>query len=146
MSPLLDVSRLPRGERIEFTWQWQESGAWHGRDYQVAAISVDETYRPSAAQTPMVQIGRHSSRLPQQQWLIQIIRAFYCCTVVIVVLDAKKVLPPLVRLHSVGRYKMSTLDEITSEKQRITEALARVEAQREKLTSQLTDLEATERV
>jgi hypothetical protein len=39
----LDVSRLPRGERIEFTWQWQESGAGHGRDYQVGAISADET-------------------------------------------------------------------------------------------------------
>jgi hypothetical protein len=39
----LDVSRLPRGERVEFTWQWQESGAWHGRDYQVAAMSAGET-------------------------------------------------------------------------------------------------------
>ena len=39
----LDVSRLPAGERIEFTWQWQDSGAWHGRDYQVATISGDET-------------------------------------------------------------------------------------------------------
>ena len=41
---------------------------------------------------------------------------------------------------------MSTLDEITNEKQRITEALARVDAQREKLTGQLAELEATERV
>ena len=41
---------------------------------------------------------------------------------------------------------MSTLDEITKEKQRLGEALARVDAQREKLTSQLTELEATERV
>jgi hypothetical protein len=41
---------------------------------------------------------------------------------------------------------MSTLDEITKEKQRIGEALARVDAQREKLTSQLSELEATERV
>jgi len=41
---------------------------------------------------------------------------------------------------------MSTLDEITKEKQRIGEALARVDAQREKLTSQLGELEATERV
>jgi hypothetical protein len=32
---------------------------------------------------------------------------------------------------------MSTLDEITKEKQRVSEALARVDAQREKLTSQL---------
>jgi len=41
---------------------------------------------------------------------------------------------------------MSTLDEITKEKQRISEALARVDVQREKLTSQLGELEATERV
>src|ERR1700752_1855738 len=41
---------------------------------------------------------------------------------------------------------MSTLDEITKEKQRIGEALARVEAQRDKLTGQLGELEATERV
>jgi hypothetical protein len=41
---------------------------------------------------------------------------------------------------------MSTLDEITKEKQRIGEALARVDAQREKLTGQLAELEAAERV
>ena len=41
---------------------------------------------------------------------------------------------------------MSTLDEITKEKQRVIEVLARVDAQREKLTSQLSELEATERV
>src|SRR5271154_5078116 len=41
---------------------------------------------------------------------------------------------------------MSTLDEITKEKQRIDEALARVHAQREKLTGQLGELEAAERV
>ena len=41
---------------------------------------------------------------------------------------------------------MSTLDEITKEKQRVSEALARVDAQREKLTSHLSELEATERV
>ena len=41
---------------------------------------------------------------------------------------------------------MSTLDEITKEKQRVSEALARVDAQREKLTGQLGELEATERV
>jgi hypothetical protein len=39
---------------------------------------------------------------------------------------------------------MSTLDEITKEKQRVSEALARVDAQREKLTGQLSELEATE--
>jgi hypothetical protein len=41
---------------------------------------------------------------------------------------------------------MSTLDEITKEKQRIGEALARVDAQREKLTGQLGELGAAERV
>ena len=41
---------------------------------------------------------------------------------------------------------MSTLDEITKEKQRLGEALARVDAQREKLVSELSELEATERV
>ena len=41
---------------------------------------------------------------------------------------------------------MSTLDEITKEKQRIAEALAHVNAQRKKLTGQLGELEAAERV
>ena len=41
---------------------------------------------------------------------------------------------------------MSTLDEITKEKRRISEALARVDMQRDKLASQLGELEATERV
>jgi hypothetical protein len=41
---------------------------------------------------------------------------------------------------------MSTLDEINKEKQRISEALARVDAQRAMLTGQLSELEATERV
>ena len=41
---------------------------------------------------------------------------------------------------------MSTLEEITKEKQRVSEALARVNAQRETLTGQLSELEATERV
>ena len=41
---------------------------------------------------------------------------------------------------------MSALDEITKEKQRLGAALARVDAQRDKLTSQLTELETTERV
>ena len=36
--------------------------------------------------------------------------------------------------------------EITKEKQRVAEALARVDAQRERLSSQLNELEATERV
>ena len=41
---------------------------------------------------------------------------------------------------------MATLDEITKEKQRIGEALARGAAQREKLVGQLSELEAAERV
>jgi hypothetical protein len=41
---------------------------------------------------------------------------------------------------------MSALDEITKEKQRVGEALVRVDAQREKLASQLSELEAAERV
>ena len=41
---------------------------------------------------------------------------------------------------------MSTLDEITKEKQRISEALARVDMQRDKFAGQLGELEATERV
>jgi hypothetical protein len=41
---------------------------------------------------------------------------------------------------------MSTLDEITKEKHRVGEALARIDAQREQLSSQLSELEATERV
>jgi len=41
---------------------------------------------------------------------------------------------------------MATLDEITKEKERVGEALARVDAQREKLVSQLSELEAAERV
>ena len=45
-----------------------------------------------------------------------------------------------------GRYNMAALDEITKEKGRVSEALARVDAQREKLSGQLRELEATERV
>ena len=41
---------------------------------------------------------------------------------------------------------MSRLDEITKEKQRVSEALARVDAQREKLAGPLEELEAAERV
>jgi hypothetical protein len=41
---------------------------------------------------------------------------------------------------------MPILEEITKEKQRVGEALVRVDAQRDKLTSQLSELEATERV
>ena len=41
---------------------------------------------------------------------------------------------------------MSALDEISKEKQRVSEALARVDAQGEKLARQLSELEAAERV
>jgi hypothetical protein len=41
---------------------------------------------------------------------------------------------------------MSTLDEITKEKERVSEALTRVDAQRERLVNQLRELEAAERV
>ena len=41
---------------------------------------------------------------------------------------------------------MAILDEIAKEKQRIGETLARVDGQREKLVSQLGELEATERM
>jgi hypothetical protein len=41
---------------------------------------------------------------------------------------------------------MATLDEITKEKQRVSEALARIDVQREKLVGQLSELQAAERV
>ena len=41
---------------------------------------------------------------------------------------------------------MATLDEISKEKERLSEALARVDAQRDKLAAQLGELAATERV
>jgi glucoamylase len=33
---VLEVSRLEAGARIDFTWQWQQSGDWCNRDYRVA--------------------------------------------------------------------------------------------------------------
>jgi hypothetical protein len=41
---------------------------------------------------------------------------------------------------------MSTVDDIANEKQRVGEALALIDAQREKLAGQLAELETTERV
>jgi hypothetical protein len=41
---------------------------------------------------------------------------------------------------------MATLDEIGQEKQRISERLARIDAERTKLADQLSELEITERV
>jgi glucoamylase len=37
----LEVGRLPPGERVEFTWRWQETGAWQGRDYTVVVLPPD---------------------------------------------------------------------------------------------------------
>ena len=73
-------------------------------------------------------------------------RAFYCCTVRIVVIDAEKIDQSWLTYALSQRQRMATLDEITKEKQRLSAALARVDAQREKLASQLNELEAAERV
>src|SRR3984893_8074760 len=64
----------------------------------------------------------------------------------IVVLDAQRLIDPGQPSTLSRRQRMSTLDEITKEKQLLGEALARVDAQREKLNSQLNELEAAERV
>jgi glucoamylase len=37
----LDVRRLPPGERVGFSWRWQETGDWQGRDYTVAIQPAD---------------------------------------------------------------------------------------------------------
>src|SRR5215472_12502483 len=76
--------------------------------------------------------------------LIQINRRLSRCAVCIVVVDAEEIDQSWSTLLS-RRYRMSTLDEITKEKQRLGEALARVDTQREKLVSELNELEATER-
>jgi len=46
----------------------------------------------------------------------------------------------------VSKVRMATIDEITKEKERVGEALARADAQRDKLAHQLKELEAAERV
>jgi Tfp pilus assembly protein PilV len=74
------------------------------------------------------------------------IRPFCCCTVCIVMIDAETIDQFWSTYTLSRRYRMSTLDEITKEKQRVGEALVRVDAQREQLVSQLRELEATERV
>ncbi len=38
---VLEVSWLPPGARVDFTWQWQESGDWHNRDYAVTVEPAD---------------------------------------------------------------------------------------------------------
>src|SRR5215467_366126 len=45
-----------------------------------------------------------------------------------------------------GREQMATLDEIGQEKQKVSERLARLDAEREKLGAQLNELEVAERV
>src|ERR1700726_4551516 len=72
--------------------------------------------------------------------------AFCCCTVCNAVIDAEKIDQSWSTYTLSQRYRMSTLSEITKEKERVSEALARVDAQREKLTGQLGELEAAERV
>ena len=38
----LNTASAPPGTRIEFTWRWQDTGEWHGRDYAVtAAVRLD---------------------------------------------------------------------------------------------------------
>ncbi len=37
----LDTDRLPPGARVDFTWRWQETGAWQGRDYGVVILPPD---------------------------------------------------------------------------------------------------------
>src|SRR6516164_4008913 len=73
-------------------------------------------------------------------------RAFCYCTVCIVVIDAEKIDRSWSTYTLSRRYRMPILEEIIKEKQRVGEALVRVDAQRDKLTSQLSELEATERV
>ena len=72
--------------------------------------------------------------------------AIRCCTVYTTVIGAETIDQRWSICSLSGGNEVSTLDEISKEKQRLGEALARVDAQREKLTSQLSELEATERV
>jgi hypothetical protein len=50
------------------------------------------------------------------------------------------------RVGGRGREQMATLDEIGQEKQKVSERLARLDAEREKLGAQLNELEVAERV
>jgi glucoamylase len=38
----LDVERLSPGQRVVFTWQWGESGAWHNQNYEVAVLVPED--------------------------------------------------------------------------------------------------------
>jgi glucoamylase len=35
---VLDVAHLPPGERVNLTWQWQDSGMWERHDHTVAVL------------------------------------------------------------------------------------------------------------
>ena len=38
---VLEVSRLPPGARIDFTWRWQELGDWRNHDYAVSVAPAE---------------------------------------------------------------------------------------------------------
>jgi len=38
----LDVERLSAGQRVVFTWQWGESGAWYNQNYEVAVLVPED--------------------------------------------------------------------------------------------------------
>jgi glucoamylase len=48
----IDVAHLPQNARVEFTWKWQETGAWHGRDYELVASPVQYSLAPLAGRAP----------------------------------------------------------------------------------------------
>src|SRR5262245_59224551 len=73
-------------------------------------------------------------------------RAFCCCTVCVAMIDAKEIDRSWSGLDAATRIRMTILDEITKEKERVGEALARVDAQREGVARQLSELDAAERV
>src|SRR5438046_1262249 len=113
---------------------------------------MDRPTRDSCAQPGLSVIGTSvwgiaaSGLSPTSDADLNKIRPFWCCTACIVVIDAENIDHFWSTYARSQRYRMSTLEEITKEKQRVGEALARVDAQREQLVSQLRELEATERV
>src|SRR5215469_13997280 len=80
--------------------------------------------------TALTRCSRHLAVMRVYRWPKprQIKSAIYHCTVCIVVLDAEKIDHPDQPNTLSRRYRMATLDEIAKEKQRIGEALARVDA------------------
>ena len=76
----------------------------------------------------------------------QMTPALCYCTAEIMVIDATEIDQSWSTSTLPHRYRMSTLDEIAKEKQRVSAALARVDAQREQLSGQLSELKAAERV